>query len=92
MQTELRNFSAEPESTILQQNVTEWKTGHSAGSSPAITVTLAPGETRLVQQTVSIPGQHLWSPEDPFLYLVRFVLQATQRQRDLACATFISIL
>jgi len=68
VQTELRNFSAEPESTVLQQNVSEWKTGGTVASSPAITVTLAPGETRLVQQTVPIPGQHLWAPEDPFLY------------------------
>jgi len=68
VQTELRNFSAEPESTVLQQNVSEWKTGRAVGFSPAITVTLAPGETRLFQQTVTIPGQHLWTPEDPFLY------------------------
>lgn len=68
VQTELRNFSTQPESTVLQQNISEWKTGRAVASSAALSVTLAPGETRLFQQTVTIPGQHLWSPEDPYLY------------------------
>ena len=68
VQTELHNFSTKTATTVLQQNIGEWKSGHAVAISAATTVTLAPGETRLFQQTVSIPGQHLWSPEDPFLY------------------------
>jgi beta-galactosidase len=70
VQTELHNFSLEPEKTILQQQVKERKTGRVVGSSNNTTITLAPGEVRRVQQTVAIPGQHLWTPEDPFLYEV----------------------
>ena len=68
VQTELHNYSTEPVSTRLKQTVTEWKTGNKIAASPDLTVTLAPGETKAVQQTIAIPQQHLWSPDDPFLY------------------------
>ena len=33
-------------------------------------VHLAPGETKLVKQSLALPGAQLWSPEHPFLYVV----------------------
>ena len=33
-------------------------------------MTLAPGESRAVRQTIAVPGAHLWSPEDPFLHVL----------------------
>ena len=31
---------------------------------------MQPGETQTVTQTIAIPDAHLWSPEDPFLYVL----------------------
>jgi hypothetical protein len=69
IQTELHNYSSLPVTTSVTQHVREWRLGTSASAEATAVVTLAPGETKLVQQVVPIKNQHQWSPEDPFLYL-----------------------
>ena len=39
-------------------------------SPPGSRVALDPGEEKVVTQTITIPDAHLWSPEDPFLYVL----------------------
>ncbi len=68
LQTELHNFGFRPQKTVLQQKIIEWKTRRTAGISNRLSITLAPGEVRTVQQRVAVSNQHLWTPEDPFLY------------------------
>jgi beta-galactosidase len=70
VQTELRNYSSHAVDTPVRQSVVEWKSGRAVAGAEEITVRLAPGETRLVKQLVSLPGARLWSPEDPFLYQI----------------------
>ena len=72
IETKLRNASAAPITFELKHAVAPWKQArpdHRAFASPQA-ITLAAGEAKAVRQTIEIPGAHLWSPEDPFLYLV----------------------
>jgi beta-galactosidase len=68
VQTSLRNFGKNPVSFNLTQRVHAWKESAVVATSAAQRFTLAPGETKVVLQTVSIAGARLWSPETPNLY------------------------
>ncbi len=70
VQTELKNTSSAPASITLTQRVKTWKGGQEVGKPVSEQVSLAAGEDKLVQQTVAIPDARLWSPDDPFLYVV----------------------
>jgi hypothetical protein len=84
VQTVLHNYANHPIATSVEQQVFEfksgvpsdgssslgWKSGASASTIATVQVQLGPGATQTVTQTVPIPKPHLWSPEDPFLYLV----------------------
>jgi hypothetical protein len=53
-----------------------WLKGQKIGSTrvasaPAQDLSLQPGEERTITQTIPIPGAHLWTPEDPFLYVAK---------------------
>ena len=70
VQTKLKNFSAKPAAVELQQRVLTWKERRQAAATPVERVQLAPGEQRTVTKTVAMPGAQLWSPEQPFLYVL----------------------
>jgi hypothetical protein len=70
VETRLANRGATPVAFELLQAVREWKGGARVASLPAERITLAPGESRAVRQTIPIPGARLWSPETPFLYVL----------------------
>lgn len=70
VQTELHNYSNRAVDTRVSQRIVEWKSGRPATGAEEVMVQLAPGETRVVKQTLSLPGAQLWSPEHPFLYQV----------------------
>src|SRR5581483_10723817 len=70
VQTEVHNYGTAPVSTEVGQLVTTWKEGTLIAGAKPLQVSLAAGETKVVQQTIPIPHAHLWSPEDPFLYQV----------------------
>ena len=54
----------------LRQRVKPWKARAWTAPGTNLTVALSAGETRVIEQTVLIPNAHLWTPEDPYLYLV----------------------
>jgi hypothetical protein len=70
VQTRVRNHRSVPVQTSLTHEVKTWKGNRKVGASPAETITLQPGEEKTLTQTIRIPDAHLWSPEDPFLYVV----------------------
>ncbi len=47
------------------RRVTRWRCRHRSRFRSA------PGEEKVLTQTIAIPDAHLWSPEDPFLYVLR---------------------
>jgi beta-galactosidase/beta-glucuronidase len=70
VQTSLRNFGKEPVSFDLTQRVHAWKESATVATSAPQQITLAPGESKVVLQTVAMAGALLWSPESPNLYVV----------------------
>ncbi len=70
VQTRVKNCAAAPCETSLGYRLKTWKGGHEVVSVPSEPQSLQPGEEKLLTQTIRIPGAHLWSPEDPFLYVL----------------------
>ena len=69
VQTELHNYG--PDTTVeLVQQVKTWKGAKAASESASQRVQLAKGEKKTITQTLHIPEAELWSPENPFLYVV----------------------
>jgi hypothetical protein len=50
--------------------VKTWKGGARAAQGAPEKIALKPGEEKTVTQTIALPGAQLWSPENPFLYVV----------------------
>ncbi len=77
VQTKIANCGTEAVTAQLSHSVRTWKGDQQVASSAPEAASLAPGEQQTLTQTISIPDAHLWSPEDPFLY----VLESTIRRR-----------
>jgi len=70
VQTKVRNCGAAAASASLVHTVKTWKAGEPVAASAPQSLSLAPGQEHVVTQTIPIPNAHLWSPEDPFLYVL----------------------
>ena len=69
VQTVVRNAGAAGTFT-LRHRVRTWKGGQAAASGATEKVVLTAGEAKTITQTISLPKARLWSPEDPFLYVL----------------------
>jgi hypothetical protein len=69
VETELTNYG-HARTINLTQRVKAWKSGAMVGKDVSEQVSLAAGEHKFVRQTVSIPNEKLWSPDNPFLYVL----------------------
>jgi hypothetical protein len=70
IQTKIANHDAVPRAVALTQRVTEWRSGVAFGKAGPEAVLLQPEEEKTICQTLALPGARLWSPDDPFLYVV----------------------
>ena len=70
VQTALRNLGINSVSFRLTQQVHGWKGGAIVNTSAPHSIVLAPGESKVVLQSIAIPGVLLWSPESPNLYVL----------------------
>ena len=70
VQTELHNYADHAVSTHVRQQAFAWKTRSPSSDKVETAVDMSAGETRTLTQTVSLSKAHLWTPEDPFLYIV----------------------
>ncbi len=70
VQTRVKNHGGAPATAALAHTVRTWKGGRKVAVAPPEPLTLDPGEERVVTRTIKIPAARLWSPEDPFLYVV----------------------
>jgi hypothetical protein len=68
VQTALRNFGSSPVSFRLAQQVHRWRQSTIVATSAPESIVLASGESKVVLQSIVIPGALLWSPESPNLY------------------------
>src|ERR1019366_2842690 len=69
VQTRLQNYGPETE-LKLSQRVHTWKGARPAGKTVVQHLHLAQGEMKTVIQTLPITDAVLWSPENPFLYVL----------------------
>ncbi len=70
VQTALRNSGKNPVSFDLTQRVHPWKSDETVAVANPEHITLAAGATKVVLQTIAVPGARLWSPESPNLYVL----------------------
>ena len=70
VETVLRNYGRTTTEATLTHKITNWKGKNEVGGSSGQRVSLKPGEVKLLRDTIRIPNSHLWSPEDPFLYVL----------------------
>src|ERR1035438_3279472 len=70
VQTELHNYADHAISTHVQQQAFAWKTQAPSSDKVDTEVDLSAGEIRTLTQTVPLSKARLWTPEDPFLYVV----------------------
>jgi hypothetical protein len=70
VETRLRSYGVKPASASLSHRVTTWKGGEQVSAGTPQQVVLQPGEEKVVTQTIAVPNATLWSPENPFLYVL----------------------
>src|SRR5882762_3180622 len=70
VQTALRNFANNPVSFSITQQIHGWKATAIVATAETRRIGLAPGESRVVLQTIKMTGPQLWSPESPNLYVL----------------------
>ncbi len=70
VQTRVRNYGTNVASGSLSHRVSTWKGGKEVSLVSPEAVVLEPGESKVFTQTIRVPSPRLWSPEDPFLYVV----------------------
>jgi hypothetical protein len=70
VQTTLANRSDRECRARVAHRVAEWRGAAAVAESSTEIVPLAPGAETTVTHTIPLPAGRLWSPEDPFLYVV----------------------
>ena len=70
VQTSLRNFGKNPVSFNVTHRVHVWRASATVAASSPQRIALAPGESKVVLQTIVVAGARLWSPESPNLYVL----------------------
>ncbi len=71
IQTTVKNYAATPAQFNVSHSVKSWSDGRALPAMTAVGVRLEPGEEKTVTQKLALPGARLWTPEDPFLYVLR---------------------
>ena len=70
VQTKLRNYDSRPATVTLRHRVRTWKGSALAAAGKPRRLTLQPGEEQTFVETIPIANATLWSPENPFLYVL----------------------
>jgi beta-galactosidase len=70
IQTKLRNYGPKSASVSLRHRVKTWKGGKQVAVGAPHQVAIGPHQEKTVTQTISVPNATLWSPENPFLYVL----------------------
>ena len=70
VQTLVKNHGATPIAFRLSHRVKTWQGGNPVGRPVSERLSLQPGEERTRLATIRIPSPTLWTPENPFLYVV----------------------
>lgn len=66
----LKNYGAAPITFRLSHRVKTWQGGQEVGRPVVERLSLGPGEEKTRVATIRIPNPTLWTPENPFLYVL----------------------
>lgn len=69
VQTQIKNYGPARQ-VSLTHRVKTWKGNQKVSQSNTETSELAEGEQKILTTTIPIPEARLWTPEDPFLYVL----------------------
>ena len=69
VQTRVQNQGTTPVATSLAHVIKTWKGERQVARPAPVPLVLQPGESKELTQSIHVPDAHLWSPEDPFLYV-----------------------
>ena len=70
VETELRNYSEREAVYTLEHRVHAWNDTRTLARHEGPSGRLAPGETARIRSVIEIPDPILWSPANPFLYVL----------------------
>jgi len=70
VQVGVKNYSHQVQTCNLSYRVTPWKDQKEVAAATQPAMELKPGESKVVTQTIRVPGAKLWTPETPFLYVL----------------------
>jgi len=70
VQTTDKNYGSATQSLTVTQQVKTWKGSRRVGERATQRLSLGAGEEKTVTKTVRVPNATLWTPENPFLYVV----------------------
>jgi hypothetical protein len=70
VEVKLKNYSAAETKYDLRHRIKEWQGGKPAAAGRPERGSLKPGEEKVLRQVIAMPGARLWTPEDPFLYVL----------------------
>jgi beta-galactosidase len=82
IRTTVGNQGATVSDLEVEQSIREWASGCPASPTIVDHIRLDAHTETTVSQRVAVPDARLWSPDDPFLYVVRTVLRADGRTTD----------
>lgn len=69
VQTQIKNYG--PATRVsLTHRVKTWNNGQNVAHLSTKAIDLAEGEQKILTTTIPMPGARLWSPTDPFLYVL----------------------
>jgi beta-galactosidase len=71
VQTTVKNCSDREVKSSLVHAVRTWKARDQVAVSTPQPISLGAGEEKVLTQTIAVPQARLWSPEDPFLYVLK---------------------
>ena len=66
----------------VESRASQWTTDRIASNPVTATVELEAGQSEIVEQVVPVPDARLWSPEDPFLYVMRTAVAIGEEVSD----------
>jgi beta-galactosidase len=69
IRTTIRNRSTRAVTVQLQHEVREWVSGSAAAAPLTTEVLLGAGAEETLNTEIALDAMHLWSPDDPFLYV-----------------------
>ncbi len=82
IEIQVQSHTSLPTEAKVRVRIREWKRGRPVGAVVDRPLLIPPGGSAKLLVALKIPHVHLWSPEDPFLYLAECEVHARGKVQD----------